>query len=172
MLNNSGSVTRAYCDILWLAYDGIFDAYPARVPMSNVTMAYVGDGTSRQHDNDVLSQYLENTDWAAYSTKLAIWYDYNGEYKTYIISDNLTNCTNTNPDEWPHITRGEEYRTTIKANAGYTLQSVQVQMYQCEDNTATPDTPTDITSQVYNASTGEIYIQEVVGNVIITASAS
>ena len=62
--------------------------------------------------------------------------------------------------------------TTIKANAGYTLQSVQVQMYQCEDNTATPDTPTDITSAVYNASTGEIYIQEVVGNVIITASAS
>ena len=79
---------------------------------------------------------------------------------------------NTKPNEWPHITRGEEYRTTIQANEGYTLQSVQVQMYQCEDDGVTPDTPTDITSQVYDASTGEIYIQEVVGNVIITASAN
>lgn len=45
-------------------------------------------------------------------------------------------------------------------------------MYSARDNALTPDEPTDITSAVYNASTGEIYIQEVVGNVIITASAS
>ena len=132
----------------------------------------VGDGSSRANDEAVLALYLADADWATYSDKLATWWDYNGEYKWYYVTDNLTNCTNTNPDEWPHITRGEEYRTTIVANEGYTLQSVKVEMYQCQDDTATPDEPTDITSQVYDSSTGEIYIQEVVGNVIITASAS
>lgn len=143
-----------------------------RASYARVSKYYVGNGTSRANDEAVLALYTADSGWSSYTSKLATWYDYNGTYKWYYVTDNLTNCTNTNPDEWPHITRGGEYRTTIKANAGYTLQSVQVQMYQCEDNTATPDTPTDITSAVYNASTGEIYIQEVVGNVIITASAS
>lgn len=139
---------------------------------NKTNMVWVGDGSSRANDEAVLALYLEATGWSSYPDKLATWYDYNGTYKWYYVTDNLTNCTNTNPDAWPHITRGEEYRTTIVADEGYTLQSVQVQMYQCEDDTATPSSPTDITSQVYNASTGEIYIEEVVGNVIITASAS
>ena len=132
----------------------------------------VGSGTSRSSDETLLASYQADSSWSNYTSKLATWYDYNGEYKWYYVTDNLTNCTNTNPDEWPHITRGEEYRTTIKANEGYTLQSVQVQMYQCEDNGVTPDTPIDITSQVYDAITGEIYINSVMGNIIITASAS
>lgn len=159
--------------ILHVSFNGIAGAVGTlRASYSRLIKIYVGDGSSRSNDEDVLALYLADTNWATYSAKLATWYDYNGEYKWYYITDNLTNCTNTNPDEWPHITRGEEYKTTIKANAGYTLQSVQVQMYSARDNALTPDEPTDITSAVYNASTGEIYIQEVVGNVIITASAS
>lgn len=176
--SGSANILSAYTwstsnDYAHLGYVGVA-CTPAKIQASSsyVQKVYVGDGSSRSSDEAVLALYQADSNWTDYTSKLATWYDYNGEYKWYYVTDVLTNCTNTNPDEWPHITRGEEYRTTIKANAGYTLQSVQVQMYQCEDNTATPDTPTDITSAVYNASTGDIYIQEVVGNVIITASAS
>jgi hypothetical protein len=140
--------------------------------MTKVTKMYVGNGSSRSNDEATLALYIANSNWSSYSSKLATWYDYNGKYKWYYVTDVLTNCTNTNPDEWPHITRGEEYKTTIVANEGYTLGTVKVEMYSARDNALTPDEPTDITSSVYNASTGEIYIQEVVGNVIITASAS
>lgn len=167
-----GSNNQSTAAILHFGYNSVVSTTPTQANISKIAKVYVGDGSSRASDEALLDLYLADTNWSAQSAKLATWYDYNGEYKWYYVTDVLTNCTNTNPDEWPHITRGEEYRTTIKANAGYTLQSVQVQMYQCEDNTATPDTPTDITSAVYNASTGDIYIQEVVGNVIITASAS
>lgn len=133
---------------------------------------YVGSGISRAADQAILDLYNASSTWTSYIAKFGLWYDYNGKYKWYYITDSLTNCTNTNPDEWPHITRGEEYKTTIVANEGYTLGTVKVEMYSARDNSLTPDEPTDITSAVYNASTGEIYIQEVVGNVIITASAS
>ena len=53
-----------------------------------------------------------------------------------------------------------------------TLDSVTVEMYEAVDNGVTPNTPTDITNDVYNASTGEINIPAVTGNVVITASAS
>lgn len=145
---------------------------PTNLSSGKVTKIYVGNGTSRANDEAVLALYLADTNWSAQSAKLGTWYDYNGEYKWYYITDNLTDCTNTNPDAWPHITRGEEYRTTIVADEGYTLDTVKVEMYSARDNSLTPDEPTDITSAVYDASTGEIYIQEVVGNVIITASAS
>lgn len=140
--------------------------------LAKFTKVYVGSGVSRVSDEATLALYLADSNWSSYSSKLATWYDYNGECKWYYVTDVLTNCTNTNPDEWPHITRGEEYKTTIVANEGYTLNSVKVEMYSARDNALTPDEPTDITSSVYNSSTGEIYIQEVVGNVIITASAS
>lgn len=174
----NGGVLQAYVwstsnDYAHLGYIGIAGV-PDKISASSsyLQKVYVGDGTSRSNDEAVLALYQADSNWSSYTSKLATWYDYNGEYKWYYVIDNLTNCTNTNPDEWPHITRGDEYRTTIKANAGYTLQSVQVEMYSARDNSLTPDEPTDITSAVYDASTGEIYIQEVVGNVIITASAS
>jgi hypothetical protein len=137
-----------------------------------LTKVYVGDGSSRQNDEDVLALYLADTNWSSYSAKLATWYDYNGVYKWYYVTDNLTNCTNTNPDAWPHITRGKSYQTTIVPDEGMTLDSVTVEMYEAVDDGVTPNTPTDITSSVYDSSTGEINIPSVTGNVIITASAS
>lgn len=74
--------------------------------VAKASMIYVGDGSSRANDEAILALYLADTNWNAQSAKLGTWWDYNGEYKWYYITDNLTNCINTNPDEWPHITRG------------------------------------------------------------------
>ena len=171
--------------IIHLGYNGIASALNTFVKsnvathISKLAMIYVGDGSSKAADQAVFDLYNADTNWATYcgsgvpgAGKVDLWWNYNGEYKWYYVTDNLTNCTNTNPDAWPHITRGEEYRTTIVADEGYTLDTVKGEMYSARDNSLTPDEPTDITSAVYDASTGEIYIQEVVGNVIITASAS
>lgn len=161
--------------IVHLAYDGMACGYTSIAAANRwykVSKVYVGSGSSRQNDENILALYLSNSDWATYSSKLATWYDYNGIHKWYYVTDNLTNCSNTNPDNWPHIARGESYQTTIKPYNGMTLSSVTVEMYEAVDNGTTPNTPTDITSSVYNSSTGEINIPSVTGNVIITASAS
>lgn len=163
---------RTFSATLHINRNGIPTATPTLCSIGKMTKVYVGDGSSRVNDESVLALYLADTNWSSYSAKLATWYDYNGTYKWYYVTDNLTNCTNTNPDEWPHITRGESYHTQIVAEEGYTLQSVQVQMYEAVDDGTTPATPTDITSSVYDSSTGEINITAVTGNVIITASAS
>lgn len=147
-------------------------ATPSNVSAGSMNKIYVGNGSSRSNDETVLAKYIADTDWNNYSSKLSTWYDYNGEYKWYYVTDNLTNCINTNPDEWPHITREESYQTTIVPDEGMTLDSVTVEMYEAIDDGLTPNIPTDITSQVYNSSTGEINIPSVTGNVIITANAS
>lgn len=176
--SGSANILTAYTwstsnDYAHLGYVGVA-CTPEKIQASSsyVQKVYVGDGSSRSSDESVLALYQADSNWSSYTSKLATWYDYNGEYKWYYVTDNLTNCTNTNPDEWPHITRGEEYRTTIVANEGYTLDTVKVEMYSARDNSLTPDEPMDITSAVYDATTGEIYINSVMGNIIITASAS
>ncbi|MBR6270160.1 MAG: hypothetical protein IKR30_06300, partial [Bacteroidales bacterium] len=42
---------------------------------------FVGDGSSQAADQAILSLYLADPDWAAYSSKLDLWYNYNGQYK-------------------------------------------------------------------------------------------
>ena len=158
---------------LHLGYQNKVTALASKFLVDKITNAvYIGDGSSRSHDEAILALYLADTEWSAYSAKLSTWYDYNGVYKWYYVTDNLTNCTNTNPDEWPHITRGESYQTTIEPFEGMTLDSVTVEMYEAVDDGTTPNTPTVITSSVYDSSTGEINIPFVTGNIIITASAS
>lgn len=173
--NASGNIKNltSLVPLLHLGKNAIITSAPGKVVnYSALQKCYVGDGSSKQNDESTLALYLADTNWATYSAKLATWYDYNGEYKWYYVTDNLTNCTNTNPVDWPFITRKESYETTIVANEGYILSSVQVLMYQCQDNTATPANPTDITSQAYDSSTGKITINEVIGNVEIIATAS
>ena len=137
--------------------------------MTRVTMAYVGDGTSRQHDENILSQYIADENWATYSSQLALWYDYHGAYRTYRVIDTLTNVVNNNPVEWPYITRGEAYETTIEAEEGYVISSVTVTMLDTDSTSATYDTMIDITNNVYYPLTGVISIPSVTGTVEITA---
>ena len=144
---------------------------PTNCPGANVPVYKVGEGISKAADDATLALYLADSDWSTYSAKLGTWYDYNGEYKWYYVTDNLTNCTNTNPDEWPHITRENSYVTTIEPEDGYSINSVVVTMLDTDTTSQTYDTFVDITSSVYNSSTGEINIPSVTGNIIITASA-
>ena len=49
---------------------------------SRVSKIYVGDGSSQAHDQAILDMYLADSNWASYSSKLDLWYNYNGDYKT------------------------------------------------------------------------------------------
>ena len=70
--------------IVHLGYNGIAGT-PARCRVSdaNITKVYVGSGESQAADQAVLNQYLADPDWAQYSSKLDLWYNYNGEYKNW-----------------------------------------------------------------------------------------
>lgn len=76
--------------IVHLGYSGVAIDSPATLVGSGTTVAklsrvdkiYVGDGTSEAADQAVLDQYLAVNSWAAVSSKLDLWYNYDGEYKT------------------------------------------------------------------------------------------
>lgn len=57
------------------------------------------------------------------------------------------------------ITRGSSYQNTVTANAHYAISSVTVQM-----------AGTDVTSEVYDSSTGVISIANVTGNIVISVT--
>ena len=76
---------------------------------------------------------------------------------THTITNNLTNCTNSNTDT--SITDGSSYNATITANSGYELSSLTVTMGGA-----------DITSSAVSGST--ISISNVTGNIVITANAT
>lgn len=48
---------------------------------SIVEKIYVGSGTSQAADQAVLNQYLADSGWSQYSSKLDLWSNYNGAYK-------------------------------------------------------------------------------------------
>lgn len=153
------------------------DLLPSGTPdnfgSGTVSKFYVGLGQNEIDDNATLQLYLNDTNWGTVSAKLDTWYNYNGQYKWYYVTANLSNCTSTNPDSWyTHPTRGESYETTIVPDEGMTLDSVTVEMLDTDTTSSTYDTIVDITSSVYDSSTGEINIPSVTGNVVITASAS
>ena len=74
--------------IYHLGYNGVVTATPAYLTRGNnagITKIYVGDGSSQAADQAVLDQYLADSDWAAYASKLDLWYNYvqsSGEYAT------------------------------------------------------------------------------------------
>lgn len=171
--------TSGNCNVMHLGKDGLVSVNPTLIPISKIVKVYVGDGSSKTSDEDVFDLYNADTNWAAYcgsgvpgAGKVDLWWNYNGSYRTYMVDENLTNVTNSNTIAWPYITRGESYQTTIVPDEGMTLDSVTVEMYEAVDDGVTPNTPTDITSSVYDSTTGEINIPSVTGNVIITATAS
>lgn len=71
----------------------------------------------------------------------------------YSVTNNLTNCTNSNSDT--QVIEGQAYTATITANSGYELKSVTVTM-------GGADVP---------ISGGSINITNVTGNIVITAVA-
>lgn len=77
----------------------------------------------------------------------------------YLISVNCTNCTCDN--NAIQVISGSNYEATIAASDGYKLDSVVVTM-----------SGVDVTSDVYDNLTGIISIENVIGNVVITAVAS
>ena len=75
---------------------------------------------------------------------------------TYTITNNLTNCANSNVNTG--VSENSSYVANITANEGYSIDSVVITMGG-----------TDITNTVY--SEGSINISSVTGNIVITASA-
>ena len=68
--------------ILHLGYAGLAGT-PAQFQVQDNALSkiFVGDGSSQAADQAILSLYLADPDWAAYSSKLDLWYNYNGQYK-------------------------------------------------------------------------------------------
>lgn len=77
--------------IIHLGYDTITNnelpCTPTRADAgySNVVKIYVGTGESLAKDQAILDMYLADIDWAAYSSKLDLWYNYDGEFNTPVI---------------------------------------------------------------------------------------
>lgn len=76
----------------------------------------------------------------------------------YTITNALVNVTNTN--NATSIEPDDSYSAILKVNNGYTLDEVTIQVRG-----------KDVTSSVYNRSTGEIKIDQVTGNIYINAKA-
>ena len=74
---------------------------------------------------------------------------------TYGITNNLTNCTNSNTST--SIEENTSYTATISVNSGYKIKTVTITMGG-----------TDITSSVY--SNGTITISSVTGDIVITVT--
>lgn len=121
-----------------------------------------GFGTDGSVDNDAFTHiktYLPLSDLAGASIN---WTEdsNNGdtvEEGTYIITNNLTNCTTNNNAN--SISANSSYSATITANDNYTLNSITVTMGE-----------NDITSSAVSGSS--ISINSVTGDVVITANAT
>lgn len=67
-----GSSTPTTC-VVHLKYNGVAGT-PSNLRIARVAKVYVDSQT-------ILDQYLADTDWAGYSSKLDLWENYNGDYK-------------------------------------------------------------------------------------------
>lgn len=68
--------------IIHLGYNGVATTPTiACAGHSRVGKIYVGSGESEAADQAVLDQYLADSAWANYASKLDLWYNYEGEYK-------------------------------------------------------------------------------------------
>jgi len=74
--------------IVHLGYDTVTNNELPCVPAqagatySRVKKIYVGTGASQASDQAILDMYLADSSWSSYSSKLDLWYNYSGEYKT------------------------------------------------------------------------------------------
>lgn len=138
--------------------DGVRNVHTVYIP--KVLYDHLDDGTS--------SDYNAATNWATDKAKRTFYPIEDSIYETAYadgtpcpqsITNTLTNVTSSNTDT--SVVAGEAYSTTLTPIAGYTISSVTVMMKRV-----------DVTSTVYNSSTGVISIAEVTGPIVITATAT
>ena len=69
--------------IIHLGYNGIA-CTPGQLSAQSTAISkiYIGPGESQAGDQAILDLYLANSDWAQYASKLDLWYNYSGIYKT------------------------------------------------------------------------------------------
>lgn len=78
---------------------------------------------------------------------------------TFTVTNTLTHVTDSNADT--SVNGGSLYLAALTAETGYTMDNVTVTMGG-----------TDITETAYTAANGVIYIAEVTGNIVVTATAT
>ena len=66
--------------ILHLGYNGVASTV-AYIKPACFAKIYVGDGSSQEHDQQILDAYLADESWSSYTSKLDLWYNYHGEYR-------------------------------------------------------------------------------------------
>lgn len=66
-----------YGFMLHLSYNGVA-CIPGIIPVGRAALSkiYVGDGSSADHDNAILQQYMDSSDWSGSTSKLDTWYNY------------------------------------------------------------------------------------------------
>ena len=106
----------------------------------------------------ILRQGLYGTDQEAAISALETALGGTPPVQTYVITNNLTNVTNSNSATL--VISGSAYSAKLTAASGMEMQSVLITMGG-----------NDITSTVYTSSTGNIVIPSVTGNIVITAVA-
>jgi hypothetical protein len=152
-------------------YDRVVSYGGAEIKTYTVTWVVDGVTTEETYKEGATPSFKGSTDKASdgqYTYTFTGWspaialvtgdVTYTAQYsktKIYKITNNLTNCTNSNSDT-TQVTEGSAYNATITANSGYTLDSVSVTMG----------------GSAVSVSGGVISIASVTGNIVITASAS
>lgn len=117
------------------------------------------DGTISNNDFTHIKTYLPVSDLAGATIN---WVEDSnngdtGEEVTYTITNNLTNCVNSN--KYSSIVSGSSYTASITASDGYQLNTITVTMGG-----------EDVTSSAVSGS--NISITSVTGNIVITATAT
>lgn len=78
---------------------------------------------------------------------------------TFSVTNTMTNVTNSNAAT--SVNSGANYLEALTAETGYTIDNVTVTM-----------DGTDVTATAYNSSNGVVYITNVTGNIVVTATAT
>jgi hypothetical protein len=113
----------------------------------------------------LVEDYKSATNWSAYAAQIRALEDYTvdgtvtGEFiKLYAITNSLLNVDNSN--ESNDIVSEHQYVATLTSTSAYPIESVTVTMGGV-----------DITTDAYNADTGEVSIASVTGDIVISAKA-
>jgi hypothetical protein len=80
-VTSTNKLFRGGSPILHFGYGQKITASPTTINVGVASKIYVGPGNSEEEDQTILNEYLADEAWAAFSNKLDLWYNYNGQYK-------------------------------------------------------------------------------------------